>query len=309
MLEEVLRCLEPGDGETYIDGTLGAGGYAAAVLEGAPGCRILGIDRDPEVTKRLQAFDERLSVAHGSFGELDKIAVSMGYEEVDGVVLDIGVSSMQLDEPGRGFSFRVEGPLDMRMDTTGGKTAADIVNEADEKELAEIFYRYGEERNSRRVAAAIVKERGNASINTTTRLAEIIRSVVSRSSADIKDPATRCFQALRIAVNEELEELDKGLKAAEKILKAGGRLVVVTFHSLEDRRVKEFFGLRSRNLPQPSRHLPVIKQSMEPSFYLVSRKALKPSEDEVQANPRARSAKLRYGIRTDAPVCSMEEGE
>jgi 16S rRNA (cytosine1402-N4)-methyltransferase len=299
MLNEVIEALSPRNGETYIDGTLGAGGYTKAILKQSPECRVIGIDRDTEVVARLRDADPRLSVVHGCFGDLDLIADG---EEIDGVVLDIGVSSMQIDDFGRGFSFRGNGPLDMRMDTSCGETAADIVNNADEKELEKIFREYGQERFARKVAAAIVKARSTEEIKTTGQLADIIRSVVPKSKVDLQDPATRCFQALRIAVNDELGELQRGLAAAEKALKPGGRLVVVSFHSLEDGIVKSFLLERSGNNPRGSRYLPEVDDEVRPSFELKSRKSLKPSEKEIVANPRSRSARLRWAVRTDAPA-------
>ncbi len=302
MLPEVLATLAPSAGEIYVDGTLGAGGYSGAILERAPGCKVVGIDRDPDVIERLAGVDARLDVVHGNFGDLDVLATDQGFSAVDGVVLDIGVSSMQIDNFERGFSFRGDGPLDMRMDTSSGETAADIINNYEAGELEKIFRNYGQERHARKVAATVVRSRAEAPILSTGQLADLIRSVVPKSKADLQDPATRCFQALRIAVNDELGELRRGLEAAERVLKPDGRLVVVAFHSLEDSIVKEFLISHSGNSPQGSRHLPQVGEKNEPSFRLISRKAVKPSREEVAVNPRARSARLRAAIRTHAPV-------
>ncbi len=303
MLDQVLDVLVPAGDGVYVDGTLGDAGYSMEILRTADACRVIGIDRDPGVIAKWKNADPRLTVIHGCFGEMDELVNGEGFGLVDGVVLDIGVSSMQIDDFARGFSFRGDGPLDMRMDPSGGrKTAADIVNDMDGRDLENIFRKYGQERHSRRVAAAIVKERELKRIETTSRLADIIRAVVPKSKADLQDPATRCFQALRIAVNDELGELVRGLRAAEKILKSGGRLVVVSFHSLEDSIVKDFMFDRSGNRPRGSRHLPESENRKDPAFTLHNRKPLKPSESEIEDNPRSRSARLRYAVRTDYPA-------
>lgn len=306
MLNEVLENLSPADGEVYVDGTFGAGGYTKAFLESAD-CTVIAIDRDPAALKTAQAlqekFGERLIFVQGCFGDALELLKAAGFDQVDGFVLDIGVSSMQIDQAERGFSFRHDGALDMRMDTTQGVTAADIVNETKEEDLANLIYRYGEERLSRRIARRIVAKRQEKKIETTLELADIVREVVPKSPKDKIDPATRTFQALRIAVNDELGELERGLVAAEKLLKDSGRLVVVSFHSLEDGIVKTFFYERSGRSSNNSRHLP---QSMEenqlPSFVLKKRKAIDPSDSEIQQNPRSRSAKLRVAHRNNNPA-------
>ncbi|NCC21147.1 MAG: 16S rRNA (cytosine(1402)-N(4))-methyltransferase RsmH [Alphaproteobacteria bacterium] len=305
MLNEVLSALAVRDQGVFVDGTLGAGGYTRAILEAAPSVRVVGIDRDPWAVRNGKSLGERVNVIHGCFGNMDDLVGGEGFRRVDGVVLDIGVSSVQIDQPERGFSFRFDGPLDMRMDSSSaGRTAADIVNEDDEAVLADIFFLYGQERYARRVASAIVRERATEEIRTTGRLAGIVRSVVPKSKGDALDPATRTFQALRIAVNDELGELRRGLVAAERILMPGGRLVVVTFHSLEDGIVKDFLVGRSGKRGGVSRHMPDVPVSVQPTFKLLCRKAVKPSEAECRGNPRARSAKLRAAVRTDVEAGS-----
>ncbi len=304
MVTEVIAALTPRAGAVYIDATFGAGGYSAAILDAAA-CRVVGIDRDPDACRRAKSIVEhyggRLRVLHGRFGDLVGLAGRCDLLQVDGIAFDLGVSSPQLGQIERGFSFRTAGPLDMRMDTTFGATAADAVNGLPQEELAEIFYRYGEERASRRIAAAIVRARTAAPILDTGRLAEIVRSVLPRST-DGLDPATRAFQALRILVNDELGELDRGLNAAEQLLGPGGRLVVVAFHSLEDRAVKSFLKLRSGAPPRPSRHHPEIADTFpEASFRLLNKRATRPSAREIAQNPRARSARMRAAERTVAP--------
>ncbi len=304
MLHEVLESLAPRDGAIYVDATFGAGGYSEALLEAAD-CTVWGIDRDP-VVQSLGAdlsrlFPGRLTVLNGRFGEMASLLAEVGIEKIDGIALDLGVSSLQLDDPARGFSFRADGPLDMRMASLG-MTAADAVNKLAEKELADIIYRYGEERASRKIAKAIVDLRQKTPITRTAQLADLVRRVVSKSKDGI-DPATRTFQALRIYVNDELGELARGLLAAESLLGAGGRLVVVSFHSLEDRQVKEFLQQRSGLGPKPSRHLPEVSgKAPDPTFRILSRRVVKPSAQETAANPRARSARLRAGERTQAPA-------
>ena len=309
LLREVVESLAPRDGGVYVDGTFGAGGYSRALLETAD-CRVWGIDRDPAAIARgqvlAQQFPGRLTVIEGRFGAMDSLLNAQGVTEVDGVALDVGVSSPQIDEPERGFSFRFDGPLDMRMGRDG-PTAADVVNHADESELADIIYHLGEERMARRVARAIVAARLTAPITRTTQLADIVRSVVPKGKGDAIDPATRSFQALRIHVNDELGELRRGLAAAESLLVPGGRLAVVSFHSLEDREVKTFLKDRSSPPPSPSRHTPSAPAaahtpSFRPSFRLLARKPVSAGEAEARHNPRARSARLRAAERTEAPV-------
>jgi 16S rRNA (cytosine1402-N4)-methyltransferase len=302
LLAEVLEALDASRGGVFVDGTFGAGGYTRAILAASGANRVVAIDRDPEALSGgaaiVAAAAGRLTLVPGRFGDLDTHAAEAGTPQVDGVVLDIGVSSMQIDDAGRGFSFRQDGPLDMRMEREG-RSAADIVNEASEAELADIFYHYGEERRARAMARAIVEDRKETPFETTRQLAELAARVI-RAEPGIH-PATRIFQALRIAVNDELGELARALHGAERALKPGGRLVVVTFHSLEDRIVKQFFSARTGRTPAGSRHMPT-EAVAAPSFRPVVKGALAPSEAEVVANPRARSAKLRVGERTDAPA-------
>ena len=300
LIEEALRFLAPAAGGTYIDGTFGAGGYTRAMLDA--GASVIAIDRDPSAIAAgahlaAQAAG-RLTLVEGRFAELDRIARQHGRERVDGVVLDIGVSSMQVDEAERGFSFRLEGPLDMRMGDHGA-TAADVVNGMERGALARVIAVLGEEKKARLVAAAIDRARKKRPIATTTELAEIVAAAVGRAGDRIH-PATRTFQALRIFVNRELEELAGALAASERVLGEGGRLVVVSFHSLEDRIVKRFLVERSATRSGGSRHLPEA-ETAAPTFELLTRSAVAPSENEITANPRARSAKLRAARRTAAP--------
>ncbi len=303
LLAEVLDALAVKAGGVYLDGTFGAGGYSRAILEAAGDVRVVAIDRDPSALAAGRALGEafggRLTLCAGEFSRLDAIAAEAGFAALDGVTLDIGVSSMQLDEAGRGFSFRADGPLDMRMGQAGA-SAADLVAEASEEELADIIFHYGEERRARQVARAIVKARSLEPIATTRRLAEIVASVVRAEPGGIH-PATRTFQAIRIAVNDELGELARALHAAERALKPGGRLAIVTFHSLEDRIVKAFLSRRSGRAPSGSRHAPATARDL-PTFTLVGRQPLAAGEAETRANPRARSAKLRVAERTDVPA-------
>ena len=297
--DAVVASLMPKSGGHYVDGTFGAGGYSEALL-GAADCKVWGIDRDPDALAFGAAltarFPGRLTMIEGNFGDMDRLLGDRGVRTVDGVALDLGVSSMQLDRAERGFSFRADGPLDMRMSHTG-ESAADLVNRLDEADLANLIYDLGEERLSRRVAAAIVRARP---ITRTGELAQVIRRVMPPKGDGI-DPATRTFQALRIAVNDELGELTRGLSAAEHLLVPGGRLAVVTFHSLEDRPVKTFFQRRAGKTPGGSRHLPTTAPSRAPSFRLLSNKPLAADKEEIRINPRARSAKLRAAERTAAP--------
>lgn len=303
LLAEVLEALAPRDGATFVDGTFGAGGYTRALLQAAA-CRVYAIDRDPAAVARARALvadhGERVVAIEGCFGDMDRLLAARGVDQADGITLDIGVSSMQLDEPERGFSFRADGPLDMRMGPDG-PTAADVVNETPEAALADILFRLGEERRSRQVARAIVAARRELPITRTLQLAEIVAPVAHRTPGI--HPATRTFQALRIHVNDELGELARGLAAAERLLRPTGRLAVVTFHSLEDRVVKRFLDKRTGRAARPSRHAPALPEPMRrPSFVLPKRGVVTPGPDEIARNPRARSAKLRVAERTEAPV-------
>jgi 16S rRNA (cytosine1402-N4)-methyltransferase len=306
LLREVLEALAPRDGEIMVDGTFGAGGYSRAILDSA-NCELYGIDRDPTAVatgKKLEAeYDGRFHMVEGCFGDMAKLLPAAGAQQVDGIVLDIGVSSMQLDQADRGFSFREDGPLDMRM-SMSGPTAADFVNTAEEEDIANVVYRYGEERASRKVARKIIEMRAEEPFTTTSQLARAVRSVV-RKSKDGIDPATRTFQALRIYVNDELGELERAMDAAETLLKPGGRLVVVTFHSLEDRQVKTFMKERSGDPNKMSRRLPGEPEVAIPTFTTITRKAITGQKDEIRANPRARSAKLRAVARNDQPATSQ----
>jgi len=297
LMNEVVDALAPAPGQIIVDGTFGAGGYTRAIL--ATGASVTAFDRDPTVKRFTDGLPgDRFRLVEVRFSEMSEV---LGEASVDGVALDLGVSSMQLDEAERGFSFLHDGPLDMRMGASG-PTAADLVNTADPAELARIFFVYGEERESRRIARAIAKRREEQPFTRTLELAEFIeRTLGGRRGAKIH-PATRSFQGLRIAVNEELSELEAGLAAAERVLKPQGRLCVVTFHSLEDRIVKSFLQVRAGRTPAGSRHAPPVQKGPAPSFQLLFNGARGPSEAEVAANPRARSAKLRAAVRTDAPV-------
>ena len=295
MLTEVLRTLAPRDGGIYLDGTFGGGGYAEAVLQAAD-CTLWAIDRDPDAIARgatlAARYPGRLHLLHGRFGDMLALLGEAGVSALDGVVLDLGVSSFQLDEPARGFSFRADGPLDMRMGKHG-TSAADLVNTLPERALADLLFELGEERASRRIARAIVAARAEAPIETTGRLASIIRSVLPPDRSGI-DPATRSFQALRIRVNDELGEIERALAQGAQLLGPAGRLVVVSFHSLEDRIVKRFMGEAAGRAPAPSRHDPRgLTARPQPDFRLLTPKALRPGKAETGANPRARSARLR----------------
>ena len=309
LLSEVLESLSRRDGETYIDGTFGAGGYTRGIL-GAVNCHVVALDRDPRAIESGQSlvaeFEDRLTLVEARFSTMDAVAASQGFDLVDGVVLDVGVSSMQLDDPERGFSFQSDGPLDMRM-SSGGRSVADVVNATDEETLASIIYMLGEERRSRAIARAIVMARAKASLQGTRALADVVSSVFGGRKIDGRHPATRTFQALRIYVNDELGELAHGLSAAERCLKPGGRLVVVTFHSLEDRIVKRFLSARSGKKVRGSRHLPEqsIKSELS-SFRILNSRPLTPSKGELEVNPRARSARLRAAVRTDARAWPLD---
>jgi 16S rRNA (cytosine1402-N4)-methyltransferase len=311
MAREVVEALRPRDGGRYLDGTFGAGGYTTAMLDRAR-CEVIAIDRDPDAIAAGQElarrYGPRLRLIEGRFGNMAELLTVEGVEDVDGVALDLGVSSMQFDRAERGFSFRGDGPLDMRMEKRG-RSAADIVNEAEESALADLFWRYGEERRSRRVAHAIVERRRAKPIETTGELAEIVRRAVGPSAKDQSDPATRSFQALRIAVNDELGELERGLAAVEHVLAPGGRIAVVSFHSLEDRAVKQFVRERAGRIAAPSRHAPPARQRRATTLRDLTRKPIQPSAAEIAANPRARSARLRVAEKIAAePLASAGGG-
>lgn len=305
MLDEVISTLSPKAGGFYIDATFGNGGYSAAILQAA-NCQLMAIDQDPDAITRgqklVQEYAPRFHLAHGRFSEMEALLGksegddSQKHEHgVDGIVFDLGVCSTQLDQAQRGFSFQKDGPLDMRM-SQDGLDAQDVVNETSEADLADILYRYGDERASRRIARAIVKARTETPITRTLQLAEIIHSVMPRPKPGQSDSATRSFQALRIYVNQEMAEIEDALEAAQKLLKPDGVLVVVTFHSLEDRLVKQFIATRSGKVSRPSRHMPDIAQA--PSYFsMITRKPLLPTANEIATNPRSRSAKLRAALR------------
>ncbi|WOE76145.1 16S rRNA (cytosine(1402)-N(4))-methyltransferase RsmH [Alterisphingorhabdus coralli] len=299
LLDEVITALAIHPGERHVDATFGAGGYTRAML--AKGAMVHGFDRDPDARPYAEAVlsehGEMFRFHPAEFSQLDSVLREAGIEAVDGIVFDIGVSSMQLDRPERGFSFREDGPLDMRM-AQSGESAADFLNSAEADAIADVLYLYGEERQSRRVARAICAARP---LQTTAELAAIIRKALGHHPGMKKDPATRSFQAIRIHVNGEMDELRAGLTAAEAMLKPGGRLAVVTFHSLEDRIVKQFFRTRSGRQGGGSRHLPVTDAGPQPSFGKPA-KAIRAGDEECARNPRARSATLRAAIRTDAPT-------
>ena len=308
LLDEVLAALAPQDGDVIVDGTFGAGGYTSAIL-GAANCKVIAIDRDPTAIAAGQnlvaEFGGRLHLAQGRFSEMEAIAG----ENVDGVVLDIGVSSMQIDEAERGFSFMRDGPLDMRM-SLAGPSAADYVNKLQQEQLADLIFVLGEEHKSRAIARSIVKARGETPLATTFDLVKAVeRATGPQRAKDRTHPATRTFQALRIHVNGELDELVEALFAAERMLKPGGRLVVVTFHSLEDRIVKRFLATRSGNVPSTSRHAPGIDVRPDPTFVLQRKGHVDASEAEMLDNPRARSAKLRAGVRTAARAMKADAAE
>jgi 16S rRNA (cytosine1402-N4)-methyltransferase len=288
---------------TWLDGTFGAGGYTQRLLD-AGADKVIGVDRDPAVFKMAQwAVDNPVvELVEDTFSNLDAVA-----SDLDGIVLDLGVSSMQIDQAERGFSFMRDGPLDMRMGQEG-RSAADIVNETDETDLADILYTYGEERASRRIARKIVEQRDREPITTTLRLAKLIEGCLPRSKQGQSHPATRSFQAIRIAVNDEYGQLAEGLEAAERALKTGGYLAVVTFHSVEDRMVKRFLQQRGGGMGNANRYSPVL-ETEKPAFEIVTKKARAADDDEVAQNPRSRSAKLRVARRTDAPSGSVDRSK
>ena len=297
LLDEVIDALAIIPGETHVDGTYGAGGYSAAMLEA--GAIVHAFDQDPDAIatgqKMVDDANGKLTLHHARYSEMAEILVD---EDIDGVTLDIGVSSMQLDQAERGFSFQKDGPLDMRM-ARDGQSAADFLNEADEEMIADVIYRYGEERRSRRIAKAIVEARP---LTRTSELAQVVRKALGFRAGDKKDPATRTFQAIRIHINRELGELEDGLAAAEKMLQPGGRLAVVTFHSLEDRIVKNFLRDRSGQKSAGSRHLPQVNEIRPAPTFQKPAKAVRPAGAEQALNPRARSATLRSAVRTNAPA-------
>lgn len=319
LLSEVLEALNPTDGNTYIDATFGAGGYTEAILKAAA-CKVIAFDRDPtaiaSAAPLLQTYQDRLRLFQAPFSAMADTLAAHELGPIDGIVFDLGVSSMQLDQPERGFSFLHDGPLDMRMSAaphgvlkeehTGqtealGPSAADVVNTMDEAELANVLYEFGEERRSRAVARAIVRRREDAPFQTTHELADCVSSVLGRPGWDQKHPATRTFQALRIYVNDELGELQRALAQSERLIKPGGRLAVVSFHSLEDRIVKNFLNEESGKQKGSSRHLPAQSVKLyAPSFRIINRRPLTPYKGELDVNPRARSARLRIAERTDS---------
>jgi len=307
LLREAIAALSPQDGSVHVDMTYGDGGYTRALLESAA-VRVFAIDRDPDAIARAHKlapqFPGRLRAVLARFGDAVTVLHNEGVGHVAGVVMDLGVSSQQLDHAERGFSFQKDGPLDMRMGTDG-PSAAELVNTLSEVDLADTLFQLGEERHARRIARAVVEMRGRRRIERTRDLAEIVAHAAPaerrREGAPIH-PATRTFQALRMLVNDELGELERGLEAAEELLAPEGRLAVVAFHSLEDRMVKQFLTERSGNVPNPSRHVPLPTSRRNPTFRLPQRGAQKPTPAEVAANPRARSARLRAAVRTDAPA-------
>lgn len=305
LLPEVLAALAPRDGDVIVDGTFGGGGYALRVLSAAD-CQVYGIDRDFEAITRAEGLSEnevRLFPLLGRFGSMDALLETAGVTDVDGVMLDIGVSSFQIDEGERGFSFMRDGPLDMRMGQTG-PSARDVVNHLGLDDLTAIIRQLGEERQARRIATAIVAQRASGGFDTTLQLADCVEQAVGGRRGKKTHPATLTFQAIRMFVNDELGELARGLAAAERLLREGGRLVVVTFHSLEDRLVKQFMRTRSGNTGGGSRYMPELAKGPDPTFELKQRKAIEPSEAETRDNPRSRSARLRVAVRTDAAAWS-----
>ena len=307
LLAQVKAGLALQDNKLFVDGTFGRGGYSQALLQDAQ-CQVMALDRDPEARASAQElksrYGGRFTFFTGCFGDLDQILFGQGVQGVDGgVVLDLGVSSPQVDDATRGFSFRSDGPLDMRMGLCG-EDAAGFINKATEKQLSEVIYNFGEERRARAVAREIVRERGVRPITRTSQLADIARKAVKKS-IDGLDPATRTFQAIRIHINNELDELQRGLAAAERALVAGGRLVVVSFHSLEDRLVKTFLSERSGRGSRSNRHSPALDRQVSPSFSLINSRVIKPTAEEREGNPRSSSARLRAAVRTSAPVWPM----
>jgi len=302
MLQEVVDSLAPQDGQHFVDATFGNGGYSEALLKIAD-CTVSAFDRDPDAIRRgkplVKKYNGRLTLIQSAFAEL---GASFNQDnQVDGIVFDLGVCSVQLDEAERGFSFRLDGPLDMRMEQTG-KDAADIINSYSEKQIANILWQFGEEKASRRIARAIVAARSQAPILRTSQLSHIIHSVMPRPKPGQADSATRSFQALRIYVNQELDQLEQALNASQAALKPGGVLAVVSFHSLEDRIVKQFIKQQSGRSPNPNKYMPQLAEPQKALFSITSAKPTLPSDAEITTNPRARSAKLRVAYRTDEPL-------
>jgi 16S rRNA (cytosine1402-N4)-methyltransferase len=303
LLDEAIAALAPREGETLIDATFGGGGYSRAILA-VPGTHVIAIDRDLDAIQRAEAMaaeTRRLTPLLGRFGDVAELAGDLGLSSVDGIVLDIGVSSFQIDEAARGFSFQKDGPLDMRMGASG-PTAADVVARMDERALAGLIFRLGEEKQSRRIAKFLVERRRLRPFKTTLDLADAVEAAVGGRRGERIHPATQTFQALRMYVNDELGELARAVTGAERLLRPGGRLVIVSFHSLEDRLVKAWLRERAGRVGAGSRHIPLLSKSAEPTFELVFSKAVTPAEKELETNPRARSAKLRAAIRTGAPA-------
>ena len=310
MLDEVIDTLGPRDGGFYIDATFGNGGYSRAILQAA-NCHLMAIDQDPDAIERgqplISEFAPRFNLRQGRFSQMAEWADEFAPDGLDGIVFDLGVCSTQLDQAERGFSFQKDGPLDMRM-SQSGTDAADFINQADEKDIADVLYHYGDERASRRIANAIIKARAEEPITRTLKLAEIIRSVLPYPKPGQSDPATRSFQALRIYINEEMREIDEALIAAQNLLRPDGILVVVTFHSLEDRHVKRFLTKAAGKTANPSRHVPEVTKP-ETYFALLGRKPQLPTDTEIASNPRSRSAKLRAARRlADEPTSLREFG-
>ena len=303
LVVEVVEALSPKADAVYLDATFGRGGYSRAILDAAP-CEVIAIDRDPDAIAAGQSlcreYDDRLTLLEGRFSQIRSLLASIHVPYVDGIVFDFGVSSPQLDDADRGFSFRFDGPLDMRMEKSG-TDASDFINAASEKDIADILWQFGEERASRRIARAIIEARKETEITTTFQLAKIIRAVMPRPKPGQIDPATRSFQAIRIYINNELEEICAALPAAMACLKPGGKLAVVAFHSLEDRLVKTFIMNEAGKAPRPSRHLPDLEEH-PPRLKMITRKPIIPTDDEMHRNPRSRSARLRIAERTDAPL-------
>ncbi|MEC9078268.1 MAG: 16S rRNA (cytosine(1402)-N(4))-methyltransferase RsmH [Pseudomonadota bacterium] len=300
LIDEVIKAISPRDGAIYVDGTFGGGSYSRAILDKAC-CKVIGIDRDPMVDQLTRSwrskYEDRLLLLQGCFGDMESLLVRTGVGEVDGIALDLGVSSFQLDRPERGFSLKKDGPLDMRM-SKNGTSATQVINEHSEEDIADIIFNYGEERRARRIARAITRARKETPITRTLQLAQIVRRCFPNPhlSGSI-DCATRTFQALRIFINDELGELERGLNATERLLKKGGIIAIVSFHSLEDRLVKKFFVNRSRETSGLSRHSPPQIDEKAPSLAINSHRPIRPSETETRTNPRARSARLRVATK------------